>query len=62
VAQHVQGAGRDAGALPEPLKVEDTIRLTRAVTVRGGLVSGQEVVTYERDTAGIYPVPPANFR
>jgi hypothetical protein len=42
-----------SGALPEPLKVEDTIQLTRAVTVRGGYVSGQEVVTYEKDT--IFP-------
>jgi hypothetical protein len=39
-----------AGALPTPLAIEDTIRLTRTVRVRGGYVSNQEVVTYERDT------------
>jgi hypothetical protein len=42
-----------AGALPEPLAIEDTIRLTSAVTVRGGYPSNQEVATYEQNT--IFP-------
>jgi hypothetical protein len=39
-----------SGPLPEPLASEDTIRLIRAVTVRGGMVSGQEVVTFDKGT------------
>jgi hypothetical protein len=39
-----------AGALPEPLAIEDTIRLTRAVRVRGGYPSDQRVATFEKDT------------
>ena len=36
-----------AGPLPVPLEVEDTVRLTRAVRVRGGYVADQEIVQYE---------------
>jgi hypothetical protein len=39
-----------SGALPTPLVSEDTIRLTRAVRVRGGYVSNQEVVTFDKGT------------
>jgi hypothetical protein len=39
-----------SGPLPEPLAIEDTIRLLRSVCVRGGYVDDQRVVTYERDT------------
>jgi hypothetical protein len=39
-----------SGPLPEPLASEDTIRLTRSVTVRGGYVSNQEVVTFDKGT------------
>jgi hypothetical protein len=39
-----------SGALPTPLAIEETIRLTRAVRVRGGYVDDQKIQTYERDT------------
>src|SRR3954469_6395191 len=38
-----------AGALPTPLAIEDTIQLTRAVTVRGGYPAGLEIVSFEKD-------------
>jgi hypothetical protein len=42
-----------SGLLPTPLEVEDTIRLTRAVTVRAGYPGDLEIHSYERDT--IFP-------
>jgi hypothetical protein len=39
-----------SGALPEPLKAEDTIQLTRSVTVRAGYVDDQKVQTFDKGT------------